>query len=92
MDQLSEEVDDFSMMEENEIPSVAKEAAGNSECKLRPDIMWSHMSSMKSLDGLKRFPKLSKNTFLVLTIPHSNAEEERLFSMIRQNKTSFVKP
>ena len=26
---------------------------------------------------------------LVLTIPHSNAQEERLFSMVRKNKTAF---
>ena len=26
---------------------------------------------------------------MVLTIPHSNAEEERLFSMVRKNKTAF---
>ena len=26
---------------------------------------------------------------MVLTIPHSNADEERLFSMVRKNKTAF---
>ena len=26
---------------------------------------------------------------LVLIIPHSNAEEERVFSMVRKNKTAF---
>ena len=47
------------------------------------------MSSMKRPDGQKRFPKLSTIAFLVLTIPYSNAEEERVFSIIRQNRTSF---
>lgn len=37
----------------------------------------------------EKFAKLSKIALLVLTIPHSNAEEERVFSMIGQNKTSF---
>ncbi|CAB3985763.1 Vertnin [Paramuricea clavata] len=76
-------------MEENEIPRAVIEAAENGDCKLRPDIIWSHMSSIKGPDGQKRFAKLSKIALLVLTIPHSNAEEERVFSMIRQNKTSF---
>ena len=30
---------------------------------------------------------LSKVAKLVLTIPHSNADEERVFSLVRQNKT-----
>ena len=40
-------------------------------------------------DEQKRFSKLSKIVFLVLTIPHSNADEERVFSMIKKNKTAF---
>ena len=33
--------------------------------------------------------KLSKITFLALTIPHSNADKERVFSTIKKNKTAF---
>ena len=36
-----------------------------------------------------RFPRLTNVGKVVLTIPHSNAEEERLFSMVRKNKTAF---
>ena len=89
MEQLGEEVNDFSMMEENEISSAVMEAAGNGDSKLEPDVIWSHMSSMKRPDGQKRFPTLSRITFLLLAITHSNAEEDRVFSMILQNKTSF---
>ena len=35
------------------------------------------------------FPRLWKVVRLVLTIPHSNAEEERAFSIVRKNKTCF---
>ena len=35
------------------------------------------------------FPRLWKVVRLILTIPHSNAEEERVFSVVRKNKTSF---
>ncbi len=89
MERLSEEVNDFMMMEENDIPALVKELEENGECKLRSDVIWNHINYMKGLDGQKRFSRLSKIALLVLTIPHSNAEEERVFSMIRQNKTSF---
>ena len=32
---------------------------------------------------------MSKVAFVVLTLPHSNAEEEQLFSMVTKNKTNF---
>ena len=35
------------------------------------------------------FPRLWNVFRLILTIPHSNAEEERVFSIVRKNKTSF---
>ena len=44
---------------------------------------------MKNVDGSYRFEKLSKISRLILTVPHSNAEEERIFSMARKNKTCF---
>ena len=35
------------------------------------------------------FPSLWKVVRLILTIPHSNAEGERVFSIVRKNKTCF---
>ncbi|KAK3698610.1 hypothetical protein QZH41_014592, partial [Actinostola sp. cb2023] len=89
MEELSEEVNDFAMLDEKDIPSVVMEAAGKGDSKLSADVIWSHLNSMTRPDGQKRFPKLAKIALLVLTIPHSNAEEERVFSMIKKNKTSF---
>ena len=40
-------------------------------------------------DGQLRFQRLVRVAKLVLTMPHSNAAEERVFSMIRKNKTPF---
>ena len=37
----------------------------------------------------EKLPNLSKVALAVLTIPHSNAGEERGFSIIRKNKTDF---
>jgi hypothetical protein len=45
----------------------------------RMDIIWHYLSTVKSGDGRLRFKKLSKIAMLVLTIPHSNADEERVF-------------
>ena len=51
---------------------------------------WSILGcQLKAVDNSFRFPRLSKVAKLVLTIPHSNAQEERLFSMVRKNKTAF---
>ena len=37
----------------------------------------------------EKLPNLSKVALGVLTIPHSNAGEEQVFSTIRKNKTDF---
>ena len=42
----------------------------------RMDILWAHLSSMKSPDGMDRFPCLAKVAQLVLVLPQSDAEEE----------------
>ena len=55
----------------------------------RMDAIWAYLSSLKNPDGSFKFPKLSKVALLILVIPHSNAEEERVFSMINKNKTKF---
>jgi len=36
-----------------------------------------------------RFPRLAKVAQLVLVIPHSNAQEDRVFSIVMKNKTIF---
>ena len=77
-------------MEDEELPKAVKELAREKEgsSRLRPDIVWGHLQEMTTPDGRKRFPILSKVALLVLTIPHSNAGEERVFSMIEKNLTS----
>ena len=55
----------------------------------RMDLIWAHLSTMKNPDGTVRFAKLAKVALLVLIIPHSNAQEERVFSMVTKNKTAF---
>ena len=81
-------------MECSEITKDVWESAlvidGESEAQHhRMDLIWAHLSTMKNPDGTVRFAKLSKAALLVLTIPHSNAQEERVFSMVTKNKTAF---
>ena len=80
-------------MESNEVPESVWEAAlvkdDDGVQYHRMDTIWAHLTSMYSPDGMPRFSKLGNIAKLVLVLPHSNAEEERLFSMARKNKTAF---
>lgn len=91
LEDLTQEVHDYVTMEDEELPKPVKELARDKEGsnRLRPDIVWGHLQEMTTPDGRKRFPMLSKVALLVLTIPHSNAGEERVFSMIKKNLTSL---
>ena len=46
------------------------------------DIIWDYLT--------ERFSLLSSVALCVLTIPHSNANEEHVFSIIKKNKTIFA--
>ena len=47
------------------------------------------MNNMKYPDGSLRFKKIATVAILVLTLPHSKAAEERVFSLINKNKTKL---
>ena len=51
------------------------------------DAVWAHLATRTNADGSSQFTRLSKAVHLVLTIPHSNAAEEKIFSVVRKNKT-----
>ena len=59
----------------------------------RMDVIWAHISCMKLTDENLKFGRLCKVAKTVLILPHSkphsNAGKERVFSMIRKNKTPF---
>ena len=91
LEELTQEVHDFATMDKEELPKSVRELtnANKGGTRLRPDIVWDHLQEMTTLEGHKGFPRLSKIAPLVLTIPHSNAGEERVFSMIKRNLTSL---
>lgn len=86
---LSEEFTTFQLLEEHHIPEVRKAATITEDDEkdtkyYRMDYLWQFLSSVKDGDGSLKFPNLAKVAKVVLVIPHSNAQEERVFSMIRK--------
>ncbi|CAJ1061395.1 Hypothetical predicted protein [Xyrichtys novacula] len=78
-DKVSEEFLDYQLMD---IPMPQDPTTFNVE------EFWGSMSSTKSkVTGLRQFGRLSKIAALVLVLPHSNADAERVFSMVGLNKT-----
>ena len=94
LDHLLEEFSGYQLLSDSDIPqgvwkkaTVVEDQGGITYHRL--DILWHHLSMMKDPDGTHRFSRLAKIALLILSVPHSNAEEERIFSMVRKNKTSF---
>lgn len=92
-DKLGEELIEYQLLDDSEIPeSVWKSATiqeDESVTYYRMDVIWHYLANLKAVDGSNRFGRISKVAKLVLILPHSNAKEERIFSMVRKNKTSF---
>ena len=92
IDKLHEEFAEYQLLKDEEVPSDVRENAVSKKDKdgkallYRMDVIWAYLGQMKAPDGNFVFEKLSKIALLVLSLPHSNAEEERVFSMIGKNK------
>lgn len=93
LDCLLEEFVDFQLLRHANIPPAVWEqalvvhACPGSVAHHRVDVIWHYMSTMKAPDHSLRFIRHSQVAKLVMVIPHSNAQEERIFSIIRKNKT-----
>lgn len=55
----------------------------------RADEQWSFLAKEKGPDGSLVYEKLSRVMLGILTLPHSNAMCERVFSVVKKNKTHF---
>jgi len=92
---LSEEFIKYQLLHQEDIPTSVWEEAlvvtaeDEVDRHYRMDVIWHYIASMRCADGNLKFGRLSKIAKLVLCIAHSNAGEERVFSMIRKNKTPF---
>jgi len=93
LDKVCEEFLDYQAMSRDEIPQHVWDEAvchedGEGSTKVtyhRMDRIWGHIADMK-LPGIDsaRFARLAEVAKLVLTIPHSNVGEERVFLVIRK--------
>ena len=84
LDLVEEELMDYQAMSDNDIPQMIWDTAlvGDIRDNLhRMDVIWGYLK--------EKLPRLTEIALSVLVIPHSNAGEERVFSMIRKNKTEF---
>ena len=71
----------YQLVDEEQIPEYVK-ASG------RVDDLWAYLRNLKEPGTANfQFNELFAVAEVVLTIPHSNAGEERLFSLINKNKT-----
>ena len=93
LEKLNEEYLDYQALTHDSIPQTVWDSALCYEADdyngrtsfYRMDIIWGYLSELE-IPGMntKRFCMLAKVAKVVLTIPHSNAGEERVFSMIRK--------
>ncbi|XP_048237948.1 uncharacterized protein LOC125372340 [Haliotis rufescens] len=76
-DELTEEFLEYSLTPPEELPSST----------LKPEQYWIKLQKQKTLDGTRRFKYLSALAIKLCLIPNSNADTERLFSMVKKIKT-----
>ena len=82
LDKLREEFMDFTLSPADlPDPSLYKSASGE---KPRAGVFWNEVGQIKTLDGELRFPSLFRLMAGLLTIPASNADSERGFSVLRK--------
>ena len=88
---LTEEFNEYQLLRDSDIPDHVMESCKTDRGDLKLDLLWSFIGQMKDhAENALLFLRLWKVVRLILTIPHSNAEEERVFSILRKNKTSFL--
>ena len=87
---LSElEFPQYQSLTENDIPnhvwdsaSVSAEEPASAD-RHRMDVLWGYLGTI--------FPQLSQIALFVLVMPHSNAAEERVFSMVKKNLNESIR-
>lgn len=86
LDQLREEFTDLKLSP-GDLPSVSVYKAADLEMRPRVGSFWSAVGNIKTLEGTDRFILLCKLMFGLLSIPCSNADSERGFSILRKIHT-----
>ena len=84
---------EYQLLDHDDVPQslweTAKERIEGSDESVfgRMDVLWGYLGSVKTGDECElKFQHLSRIAKLVLTLSHSSAAEERIFSLVRLNK------
>ena len=91
-EKLREQFIDYQLLSNDGIPqhvwndATVKIDGDRNACLFHMDVIWGQLNATKSADGAPRFDLLARVALTVLCLPHSNAEEERVFSMTGKNK------
>ena len=89
-DSLTKEFIEYQLLRDSDIPDHVMESCKTDRGDLKLDSLWSFIRQMNDhAENALLFPRLWKVVRFILTIPHSNAGEERVFSIVRKNKTCF---
>jgi hypothetical protein len=79
---ISQSVWEEATLQENDDDTNAK--------RIRMDVIVAHLSGMTAPGSNSlRFPRLSRVLQLIMIIPHSNADEERVFSSYQKEQNMF---
>ena len=90
MEKLNEQFICYQLLVTEDIFQAVSETCGlqNEDDVHHIDDLWLYPATLKTPGSNdKDFDLLAKVTRCIMTIPHSNADEERIFSMINKNKT-----
>ena len=86
LDRLKEEFEDFKLSP-GDLPSIVKYKAADGVMRSKAGLFWSEVKKITTFDGQPRFHLLHQLMAGLLSIPVSNADSERGFSMLRKIHT-----
>ena len=87
-DDLEEEVLDYVLAPPATMPSVHRDE-GKPTNGAELNTYWNEVGKMKTLGGGVRFPALTRLAKCLLSLPISNADSERVFSIVRKIITDY---
>ena len=94
IDTIQQQFISYQLLEDSDIPPKVWEEAtvkvDDDTSYIRVDVIWNYIFKITVTGSTElKFSKLKTVIQSVLVIPNSNAAEERVFSLIRKNKTPF---
>ena len=89
LDALEEETLDYILLPSSSLPSPVGNDNGQQCTSDELCAYWQQIGKMTTLGGAARFPNLSRLAKCILSLPVSNAETERVFSIVRKIITDY---